>query len=317
MRDCDLINEFVDFIRHGKRRAERTITSYRSDLEQFVGFLVAESLTGGEEYVSLPQASQQPRQPDQGSALQNVNPNKVRAFMSHLQKKDYRQASIRRKLATLICFYDFLYSQHRLDFNPTTAVEIPKVEKNKPKILTQEQLAKLLHLPDINNWLSARDKAMLELLCNTGIRVSELINLDIDNVDFDRQLLSVISRSGRQRQLQLPLTTIETIRHYLQSRQKQIGSYDKSDRIALFVNKFGRKLDTRSTDRRIEKYILQAGLNKSITPYDLRHSFARKLIADGADANQLCRLLGFESASAAQLYAESLKSESLEPQKTS
>ena len=162
MRDCDLINEFVDFIRHGKHRAERTITSYRSDLEQFVGFLVSESLTGREEYVSLPKASQQPREPDHGSVLQNVNPNKVRAFMSYLQKKDYRQASIRRKLATLICFYDFLYSQHRLDFNPTTGVEPPKVEKNKPKILTEEQIAKLLHLPDINNWLGARDRAMLE-----------------------------------------------------------------------------------------------------------------------------------------------------------
>jgi len=316
MRDCDLISEFADFIRHNKRRAERTITSYRSDLEQFVGFLVSESLTGGEEYVSLSEGSQQPREPDQGSALQNVNPDKVRAFMSYLQKKDYRQASMRRKLATLICFYDFLYSQHRLDFNPTAGVEPPKVAKNKPRILTEEQIWKLLHLPDINNWLGARDKAMLELLCDSGIRVSELVNLDMNNVDLDRQLLLVTSRSGRQRQLELPLTTIEAIRYYLQSRQRQIGSYEKSGRIALFVNKFGRRIDTRSTDRRIEKYILQAGLNKSITPYDLRHSFARKLIANGTDANKLCRLLGFESVPAAQLYAESLKSESLETQKT-
>jgi integrase/recombinase XerC len=316
MRDCDLINEFADFIRHNKCRAERTIISYRSDLEQFVGFLTSESSAGREAYASVQEDSQQHGEHDESSVLQNVNPDNVRAFMSYLQKKDYRQASVRRKLATLICFYDFLHSQHRLDTNPTIGVEPPKVAKNRPRILMEEHIWKLLHLPDINNWLGARDKAMLETLCSTGIRVSELINLDINNVDFDKQLLLITSRSGRQRQIELPLTTTEAIRYYLQSRQKQIGSYEKSGRAALFVNKFGRKLDTRSTDRRIEKYIRQAGLDKSITPYDLRHSFARKLIANGADADKLCRLLGFESVPAAQLYAESLKAEGLELQKT-
>jgi site-specific recombinase XerD len=317
VRDCDLINAFTDFIRYGKHRAERTIINYRSDLEQFVSFLISEeSLTGEGKYVYNPQESQQPGEPDNTSALQNVTPDKVRFFMNYLQNKNYSRASIRRKQATLICFYDFLYSQYRFDFNPTIGVEAPKVEKRKPKILTEEQIWKLLHLAEPANWLGARDRAMLELLCNTGIRVSELVSLDMENIDFDRQLLRVTSGSGKQRQLKLPSTTTETIRHYLQLRQKQIGFYEKSGRTALFVNKFGRRLDTRSADRRIEKYILQAGLDKSITPYDLRHSFARKLVEQGTNALQLCRLLGFESASAAQLYAELLKSERPELQTT-
>jgi integrase/recombinase XerD len=227
--------------------------------------------------------------------------------MNYLQNKNYSQASIRRKQAAIICFYDFLYSQHWSDVNPTIGVEAPRVEKRRPEILTDEQIWKLLHLPEPANWLGARDRAMLELLCNTGIRVSELVSLDIENIDFGIQLLQVTSGSGKQRRLKLLSTTIETIRHYLQLRQRKIGFYEKTGRTALFANKFGRRLDTRSADRRIKKYILQAGLNKSITPYDLRHSFAQRLMANGANAMQLCQLLGFESVSAARLYAESLK----------
>lgn len=311
MRDCNLINEFAGFIRYGKRRAERTTTSYRSDIEQFVGFLISESLTGEGEFVYFPEGSKQPHESDRASVLQNVTADKIRVFMNYLQNKSYSQASVRRKLATLVCFYDFLYLQHWLDFNPTIGVKAPKVEKHRPKILTEEQIRKLLHLPDIINWLGARDRAMLELLCNTGIRISELIRLDVEDVDFDRQLLRVISGNGKQRQLELPSTTIETIRHYLQLIQKQTGLCEMSGKTALFVNKFGRRLNARSADRRVEKYILQAGLDKSITPYDLRHSFARKLIEQGAGAVQLCQLLGFESVSAAQLYAESLKQEAV------
>lgn len=220
------------------------------------------------------------------------------------------------KLATLICFYNFLHLQHLLDASPTIGINTPKLGKHRPKILTEEQIRKLLYLPDTINWLGARDRAMLELLCHTGIRISELIRLDVEDVDFDRQLLRVTSGSGKQRLLKLPPTPIETTRHYLQLIQKQTGSCEKSGKTALFINKFGRRLDIRSADRRIEKYILQAGMDKSTTPYDLRHSFARKLMEQGADAAQLCRLLGFESVSAAQLYAESLKSENLELQKT-
>jgi len=298
MRNCDLINAFVDFIRDIKHRAQRTIINYRSDLEQFVSFL-----TSGE--------NRQPGELEQASVLQNVSTDKIRAFMNYLQNKNYSQASIRRKQATLICFYNFLHSQHRSAFNPAIGVKVPKVEKRKPQILTEEQLWKLLYLPEPADWLGARDRAMLELLCNTGIRVSELVNLDVENIDFQRQMLRVISGSGKQRQLELPLSAIEAIRHYLLLRQKQIGFYKKSAGTALFINKFGGRLDTRSADRRIKKYILQVGLNKSITPYDLRHSFAQKLIEQGSDAGRLCRLLGFESVCTAQLYAESLKTEQI------
>ena len=315
MRDCDLINVFADFIRYGKRRAERTITGYRSDLEQFVDFLISESLTGQGKYAAhFSEKNQQPHKTDQSSVLPNVDSDKVQVFMEYLRNKNYSRASIRRKLATLICFYNFLYSRHSLDFNPIVGVEAPRIEKHKPNVLTEEQIHRLLHLPDIINWLGARDRITLELLCNTGIRVSELVNLNIDDVDFDKQSLRITSGSGKQRQLKLPLTTIETISHYLQLIQKQIGFHEKSGRTALFINKFGKRLDARSADRRIEKCILQAGLDKSITPFDLRHSFAQKLISHGVSDTQLCQLLGFESVCAARSYVESLKSKNSQMQ---
>jgi len=309
LRDCDLTSEFLKFISYGKHRAENTISSYRSDLGQFVKFLSCGKIVETEELgvISVPYQNGNPPENQQESLLTSTDTEKVKSFISYLQKEKYSQASIRRKFATLICFYNFLTSQHWASYNPTTGIEPPKVKRHKPKILTEEQIWQLFHLPNLENWVGARDRAMLELLCSTGIRVSELIRLDINDLDLVNLQLKITSPSGKKRLLSLTDTVAQTLNYYLKLRQRKTGFDNKNPQSPLFANKFGKRLDARSADRRIEKYISLAGLDKSITPYDFRHSLAQKLLRQGAKVKELHQLLGFESNSAAQLYVESLK----------
>jgi len=303
--DYDLENKFVKFISYGKYRAENTISSYKSDLEQFVKFLSCDRISEAEKLGDIFVYKQNENQ--QTSLLISADTEKIRAFMSYLQKNNYSLASIRRKLATLICFYNFLTSGHWINYNPTTGIKPPKVKRHKPKILTEEQIWRLLHLPNLENWVGARDRAILELLCNTGIRVSELVKLNINDVDLTNLRVEITSPSGKKRFLSLTVPVFQALNYYLKLRQRKTGFNDTFPQSPLFTNKFGRRLDARSTDRRIEKYISLAGLDQSISPYDLRHSFAQKLLQQGTDVDELRRLFGFEATSATQLYVESLR----------
>ncbi len=305
MRDCDLENEFIKFISYGKHRAENTISSYRSDLEQFVKFLSCDEIAEAEKLEDIFVSGQNSNQRE--SLLAGADTGKIRAFLDFLQKSNYSAASIRRKFATLICFYNFLTSQHWINDNPTTGIEPPQVQRCRPKILTEERIWQILHLPNLDNWVGARDRAMLELLCCTGIRISELIKLDINDVDLTDLRLKITSPNRKKRTLDITATAAQTINYYLKLMQREIGFDIENPQNPLFVNRFGKRLDARSADRRIEKYISLAGLDKSITPYNFRHTFAQKLLRQGAGIERLEHLLGFGSNSAAQLYIESLK----------
>lgn len=306
---------------YAKHRAERTIESYRGDIEQFLDFLGANGVgcDGGAFRLS------QDNKPASVvlANLENVCTDKVRAFMDYLHDRQYSEASVRRKLAALICLYEFLCSEKKFAFNPTSNIKLPETNKHKPKILTDEQIYKLLHLPSVDTWLGIRDKAMLELLCSTGIRISELTNLDVSDINIDKYTLKITSQSGKTRLMPITITAAESVGSYLKIRpgiRRPAGSekakQEESEDNALFINKFGKRLDARSADRRIEKYIAMADLGVSVSPYDLRHSFAKKILDNGANVEQLRQRLGFESTTSARSYADALKSKSMELQRT-
>jgi site-specific recombinase XerD len=290
---------------------------------QFLSFLGIDGVACNGDVVNISQDSRQAY--DVFSNLGNVCTDKVRAFMDYLRDRQYSQASIRRKLAALICLYDFLCSKKLLDFNPTTNVRVPEsgTDKHRPRTLTDEQIYKLLHLPNIDTWLGARDKAMLELLCSTGIRVSELTSLNVNDIDTDKYTLRITSQSSKTRLMPITAVAAESVSNYLRLRPSICSpaknlkvEQEKENDNALFINKFGKRLDARSADRRIEKYIEMAGLGRAVSPYDLRHSFAKKMLDNGADVEQLRQKLGFESTTSARSYADAIRSESLELQQT-
>ncbi|MCG3181136.1 MAG: Tyrosine recombinase XerC [Phycisphaerae bacterium] len=300
-----LVSAFVDYLRYEKHFSPHTLKSYAGDLEQFCQFLLtgngrpsaadhADSDGGVATAVAAP--------PRLAEALRQINPNTVRSFLAELRNLEYSRASTARKLATLRSFYKFMLRRGEVAINPVKAVRTPKQEKRLPKFLEYDQVSRLLATPDTADWIGARDKAMLETLYSTGIRVSELVGLDLDDVDLDGQAIRVRGKGRKERLAPVGSTAVESVRQYLQMRGGQ-GFNGQSDPEALFVNKHGQRLSTRSVRRKLDKYLVAAGLDPThISPHTLRHSFATHMLNNGADLRSVQELLGHRSLSTTQIY---------------
>jgi integrase/recombinase XerC len=233
--------------------------------------------------------------------LRDVSPEQVKSFLGFLGTQNYSKSTIARKLATLRSFYKFCLRRGYIKSHPLAAIRTPKQEKRLPKFLELEQINRLLSTPDDGTLLGARDRAMLEVLFSTGVRVSELVDLDFAEVDFQTQVIRVRGKGKKQRTTPIGPTAIAAINKYLELRRMdpRAGSFDQQ---ALFVNKHGQRLSTRSVRRKLDKYLTEAGLDPSISPHTLRHSFATHMLANGADLRSVQELLGHQSLSTTQIY---------------
>jgi integrase/recombinase XerC len=252
-----------------------------------------------------------------------VNGNHVRAFLARLREQDYLRSSTARKLATLRSFYKFLLRRGQVAVNPVQAIRTPKQDKRLPRFLEYEQIAKLLSAPAGGDWLSSRDKAMLETLYSTGIRVSELVDLDLADIDLIGEAIRVRGKGRKERIAPIGSTAIKALGAYLQLRSAALAARlaRQSDSVGqpggqqegqpggppggqpLFVNKHGRRLSARSVRRKLDKYLVQAGIDPThVSPHTLRHSFATHLLNNGADLRSVQELLGHRSLSTTQIY---------------
>jgi integrase/recombinase XerC len=231
-----------------------------------------------------------------------VSGNHVRSFLARLRDQDYSRASSARKLATLRSFFRFLLRRGQVAVNPVQAIRTPKQDKRLPRFLEYEQIERLLSAPAGADWLSCRDKAMLETLYSTGIRVSELVDLDLADVDLIGEAVRVRGKGRKERISPVGSTAIESLQRYLQTRSAaRCGPH--VDQAALFVNKHGRRLSARSVRRKLDKYLVQAGIDPThVSPHTLRHSFATHLLNNGADLRSVQELLGHRSLSTTQIY---------------
>ncbi|MCH8967331.1 MAG: tyrosine-type recombinase/integrase, partial [Planctomycetes bacterium] len=183
-------------------------------------------------------------------------------FLAFLGTKNYSKSTIARKLATLRSFYKFCLRRGYVKSHPLASIRTPKQEKRLPKYLELEQITKLLSTPDANTLLGARDRAMLEVLFSTGVRVSELVDLNFADVDFEGQIVRVRGKGKKQRTTPIGTTAIAAINHYIELRRTDSRS-SEFDANALFVNKHGQRLSTRSVRRKMNKYLAEAGLDPS------------------------------------------------------
>jgi len=311
MKDSILIPEFLNYLQFEKRFSEHTAKCYGADLYQFTEFLVAasDSSSSAAESVSSSQHQQGApaalaTQTDIGvdRLLLSVDVNSVRAYLALLNDKQYSKATIARKLATLRSFYKSLVKRNRLASNPVTAVRVPRQEKKLPRFLEYEQVKKLLETPPMDSWLGARDRAILETLYSTGIRVSELVALNMDDVDFLGEVVHVRGKGKKERIAPISSSALQVIQHYIEFRSKRAQSNPNFDSKVLFVNKHGRRLSTRSVRRKMDKYLKMAGLDPQISPHTLRHSFATHMLNNGADLRSVQELLGHQSLSTTQVY---------------
>ena len=307
MENSNNIQEFLSYLEFEKRFSEHTAKCYGADLRQFGEFIVGRSEDTHPTAEVLSPAGPPTAvvtQPKTGldQLLLSVEINTVRAYLAFLNEKQYSKSTIARKLATLRSFYKFLVKRERLSSNPVIAVRTPKQDKKLPRFLEYEEVKRLLETPPIDTWLGARDRAILETLYSTGVRVSELVALNMEDVDFLGEVVRVRGKGKKERISPIGSSALQVIQHYMEFRNKRAQSNVNFDSKVLFVNKHGRRLSTRSVRRKMDKYLKMAGLDPAISPHTLRHSFATHMLNNGADLRSVQELLGHQSLSTTQIY---------------
>jgi len=280
-----LIEQFLEHLRYERNVSAHTLRNYSSDLEQFVNFLTADGKRGAPEV----------------SAIDHLT---IREWLASLHTDQKKKSSIARKLAALRTFFQFLVREGMLELNPAKLVATPKLEKKLPKHLSIEEAIRFIESPDPETDLGKRDRAMLELMYATGVRVAELTTLNLPDVDFGNQLVRVTGKRRKQRIVPFGDPAGGAIRSYLDVREKFLfnAPVSKRDEEALFLNYQGTRITTRSVGRMVEKYIrICAGMH-NISPHALRHSFATHLLDSGADLRDIQELLGHARLSTTQVY---------------
>ncbi|HPC95012.1 MAG TPA: tyrosine recombinase XerC [Sedimentisphaerales bacterium] len=306
-----IVEQFLNYLKFEKRFSEHTAKCYGADLAQFGDFLLqtCEGDVSHEEGGLLDHqqggtatavAVQTEKSVDQ--LLLTADVNEARSYLAHLNDKAYSKATIARKLATLRSFYKYLVKTGRRSSNPLTAVRTPKQDKKLPRFLEYEEIKRLLETPPTETWLGARDRAILETLYSTGIRVSELVALNMEDVDFLGEIIHIRGKGKKERIAPISSSALQAIQHYMEFRNKRSQSNSNFDTKVLFVNKHGQRLSTRSVRRKMDKYLKIAGLDPNISPHTLRHSFATHMLNNGADLRSVQELLGHQSLSTTQVY---------------
>ncbi|NCO24700.1 MAG: tyrosine recombinase XerD [Candidatus Infernicultor aquiphilus] len=284
------IELYAFFLKNEKNYSNYTIVSYRNDLIQFFNYLKLYRILKDDK-------------------IEYVDRSVMRKYIVYLKKSDYSARSISRKISTVRSFFKFCLREGIIKVNPTINLITPKINKKLPYFLYLQEVNKLIETPLKNTIFGIRDRAILELLYGTGIRVGELVNLNICNIDLYEKTIIVFGKGSKERILPLGNPSIRAIQEYLTSRnlfEKKIF-VNKNDLEALFLNRLGGRLTTRSIRRIIIKYMKMAGLNKKISPHVLRHSFATHLLEGGADLRSVQELLGHKSLSTTQIYTHITK----------
>ncbi len=277
-----LVQKFINFLERDKRLSLNTLQSYRRDIEQYITYLEGINLHN----------------------ISNTNKTTVIAYLLHLQKKGRATSTISRNLASIRSFYQYAAKNKILDLDPTAELESPKVEKKLPQILSTQEVELLLEQPKCVDLKGYRDKAMLELLYATGIRVSELISLNLSDVNAEMGFIKC-NKGTRERMIPIGSIAVNALQEYLTKSRPLL--IQKSDEKALFVNINGKRLTRQGFWKIIKQYKNQAKINKDITPHTLRHSFAAHLLENGADLRSIQEMLGHSDISSTQIYAQIAK----------
>ena len=300
-----LIDQFVNYLRFERHFSPYTARCYEADLRQYAAYLAGDSAEAGADDAGVPGAE----------PVVDVDPKilagdtvALRAYLTHLDGFSYSPATVARKIATLRSFHKWMCRRATIATNPMLLIRTPKQTKRLPKAMTVEEVDKLLSVPDNRDTLGARDRAILETLYSTGVRVSELVDLNRNDLDQPEQTLHVRGKGKRERIVPLGSHALAAIRHYmtlLEPDQRFAAVRERSmtdPAVPLFINKNGGRLSSRSVRRKLDKYLLVSGLDLSISPHTLRHSFATHLLDNGADLRSVQELLGHQSLSTTQIY---------------
>ncbi len=282
------IQQFIRYLSLEKNASPHTCRCYRKDLEGFEDFLKGSGM-----YVS----------PSGSVEIEKADRMAIRKYMSFLHRKN-KKSSIARKISTLRSFFKYLTREQVIACNPAKSVSTPKVEKTLPTTLTVDEAFRLMEspksLPEKSSEASkenrSRDRAILELLYSSGLRVSELVGLNLDQLNSDLGIVRVMGKGRKERIVPVGMKALEALKIYLEERGVLRGEDP------IFINSFGGRLTTRSVGRLIKKYTRHSGIFRKVSPHSLRHTFATHLLDAGADIREIQEMLGHASLSTTQKY---------------
>src|SRR5437868_6705977 len=297
-----LLTQFLDHLRYERNVSAHTLRNYESDLTQFFNFLAPSKTEAADKYAAKRSSAftLQRNEP----AVEQIDHLTIREWLATLHSDHKKKASIARKLAALRTFFQFLVREEVIESNPAKLVATPRKEKKLPVHLSIEDAIRFIETPDAESDFGKRDRAILELLYATGIRVGELVNIDLRHIDFNQKLLRVFGKRSKVRIVPFGEPAAKALHEYLSVREKFLmnAPATKRDAQPLILNYQGTRMTTRSVGRLVEKYIrLCAGIH-DISPHALRHSFATHLLDSGADLRDIQELLGHARLSTTQIY---------------
>lgn len=277
------IGDFLNYLTYERNVSVNTVSAYRDDLESFVSFLSDDYYTASREDLDF----------------KRVDHLTVRSYIAHLGRRKLARSSMARHLSAMRSFFKFLMREGVLEANPARGVATPKREKHLPAVMQNADIALLLEQPDLDTPLGVRDRAWLELLYASGLRIGELVGIDFDDVELRSRLVKVHGKGSKERIVPFGTKAEEAIRAYLTVREQLTNDADEQ---ALFVNYRGGRITTRSIRRLFDGYLKDAALRAGISPHTMRHSFATHLLNAGADLRGIQELLGHSSLSTTQKY---------------
>ncbi|MBT2686970.1 site-specific tyrosine recombinase XerD [Bacillus sp. ISL-47] len=281
----DQLKDFIHYLIVEKGLAKNTIVSYERDLKSYLKYLKAE---------------------ENLSNLENVQRVQIVHFLGFLKKQGKSSKTLARHIASVRAFHQFLLREKAVGHDPSVHLESPQMERSLPKVLNMEEVETLLEFPEIKDHYGLRDKAMLELLYATGIRVSELIGLDIGDVHLTMGFVRCIGKGNKERIVPIGKTATEALERYLnEGREKFVSKRHKDE--ALFLNHHGKRLSRQGFWKILKRLAQEAGIEKDLTPHTLRHSFATHLLENGADLRAVQEMLGHADISTTQIYTHVTK----------
>ncbi len=281
------LKQFLQFLRLNRNASAHTVRAYESDLSQFLRH--AAGAAGIKRFALTPQ---------------HLDRLAIRGFLADIHKRGLSRASAARKLAAARTFLRYLRREGLMDDDGGTLVPTPKREVRMPVHLSEDEMTRLLDAPSNDGALGRRDRAILELFYASGLRLSELVGLDVDDVNLSAQMVRTLGKGGKQRLVPFNKTTTTAIRAYLKDRELLVRSAPRTRHAAdpLFVNYRGTRLTVRSVDRLVRRYALTSSVRPGVSPHALRHSFATHLLQRGADLRSIQELLGHARLNTTQRY---------------
>lgn len=268
--------KFLNFLKYEKNYSENTIIGYQNHIELFISFLTNNHI----------------------NSINNINYNIIRNYINFLYEKKYSSKSICNHISSLRSFFKYLKNEELINSNPMILIENPKLEKKLPKYLYYEDVEKILNVPDENTSIGIRDALILELLYVTGIRVSELVNIRIKDIDFSNKKIKITGKGNKQRMVMFGNRCNDLLNKYLKIREDFLK--DASDYLILGIK--GKKINDRVIRTIISDISKKAGINLKISPHTFRHTFATHMLNEGADLRSVQELLGHENLSTTTIY---------------